>query len=209
MTEFYHQLEDLFFYKELYFRIGFKSLKRVNIKENGGGTPKPMVEYVLNTLRRTECVGRILVVGPELEMREKLDSDLLADNRIELIQQKESYGRNVKLGYERAGLKHVLYVAADSPATKPQDIKEFIGICRQLYDQYELIYPVVKESLLRPYYKLFPRPFFRMIPDNIFPPDYIDANDAREDGRVGFRITSMAFANLQNVSVRISMKHIT
>jgi hypothetical protein len=55
----------------------------------------------------------------------------------------------------------------------------------------------VKESLLKKYYRLFPRPCFKMIPDSIFPTNYIEAEDLREDGRVGFRITSMAFANLE------------
>ena len=40
-----------------------------------------------------------------------------------------------------------------------------------------------------------------MVPDNIFPTDYIDEKDLREDGRVGFRITSMAFANLEGFPV--------
>jgi hypothetical protein len=40
-----------------------------------------------------------------------------------------------------------------------------------------------------------------MIPDTIFPTDYIDEEDIREDGRTGFRITSMAFANLEGFPV--------
>ncbi|MBW1909240.1 MAG: hypothetical protein JRJ11_06820, partial [Deltaproteobacteria bacterium] len=42
---------------------------------------------------------------------------------------------------------------------------------------------------------------FKMIPDNMFPADYIDEEDVRKDGRVGFRITSLAFANLENFPV--------
>lgn len=200
--EFYHQLEDFFSYKEWYFRRGYKSLKRINLKRRAGGKPKPMVEYILNTLRNVEEIDRILVVGPEKEMREKIDPDLLSEgSNIELVQQKESYGRNVKEGYNRAGEKHVLFVTADSPTTREKDVSEFIGICRELYDEYELIYPLVKESLLRKYYRLFPRPYFRMIPDNMFPVDYIGQEDHREDGRIGFRITSMAFANLEGFPV--------
>ena len=200
--EFYHQVEDLFSYREWYFRIGYKSLKRIKVKGGLTDKPRPMVEYILNTLRNTECIDKILVVGPEKEMREKIDPDLLSEgSNIELVQQKESYGGNVKEGYDRAGEKYVLYVTSDSPTTKEEDICEFIEICRELYDQYDSIYPLVKESLLKKYYKLFPRPCFRMIPDNIFPADYIDEEDLREDGRVGFRITSMAFANLEGFPV--------
>ena len=61
--------------------------------------------------------------------------------------------------------------------------------------------PLVKESFLSKYNRLFPRPFFKMIPDTIIPADYIDNEDIREDGRIGFRITSMAFANLKNFPV--------
>ena len=200
--EFYHQLEDLFFYKEWYFRRGYKSLKKIKIRRGESGKPKPMVEYILNTLRKTEKIDRILVVGPEKEIGEKIDPDLLSHgSNITLIQQKENFGQNVKEGYNHAGKKHVLFVASDSPTTKEEDISEFIEICEALYSEYDVIYPIVKESLLRRYYKRFPRPVFRMAPDNIFPPDYIDEEDIREDGRVGFRITSMAFANFDNFPV--------
>ena len=200
--EFYHQLEDLFSYREWYFRTGYKSLKRIKVKRGVTDKPRPMVEYILNTLRNTECIDRILIVGPEKEIREKIDPDLLSEgSNIELVQQKESYGHNVKEGYCRAGERYVLFVTSDSPTTKEEDVSEFIEICRELSNEYDLIYPLVKESLLRQYHKLFPRPFFRMIPDTIFPADYIDEEDIREDGRAGFRITSMAFANLEGFPV--------
>ena len=200
--EFYHQLEDLFFYREWYFRRGYKSLKKMKLRRGGGVKPKPMVEYILNTLRNTEKIDRILVVGPEKEMREQIDPDLLSkDSNITLIDQKDNFGQNVKEGYYHAGEKHVLFVASDSPTTKEEDVSEFLSICDELHNEYDVIYPLVKESLLRRYYRAFPRPFFRMTPDNIFPPDYIDEEDIREDGRVGFRITCMALANFEGFSV--------
>lgn len=200
--EFWHQLEDLFSYREWYFRRGFKSLKKIKATRGVAGKPRPMVEYILNTLRNTEEIDRIIVVGPEKEMREKIDPDLLSEgSNITLIQQKESFGLNVKKGYNHAGEKYVLFVTSDSPTTKGKDISEFIEICKRLYNEYDLIYPLVKESLLKRYYRSFPRPFFKMIPDNIFPIDYIDKEEIRKDGRVGFRITSMAFVNLENFPV--------
>jgi CTP:molybdopterin cytidylyltransferase MocA len=200
--EFWHQLEDLFSYREWYFRRGYKSLRRLKLKRNAPGKPRPMVEYILHTLRNTECIDQILLVGPEKEIREKVDPVLLsADSHIEIIPQKESYGHNVKAGYERAGEEHVLFITSDSPTTKEEDICEFIEICGKLRHEYDLIFPVVKESLLRKYHKLFPRPFFRMIPDTIFPAEYIHEKEVQEDGRVGFRITSMAFANLDGFPV--------
>ena len=200
--EFYHQFEDLITYREWYFRRGYKSLKRIKVKRGVNGKPRPMVEYILSTLRNTECIDKIIVVGPEKEIRGKIDPDLLSEGtNIELVQQKESYGHNVKEGYDRAGEEFVLFVTSDSPTTRKEDVSEFIEICRELYNEYDLIYPLVKESWLKRYYKLFPRPYFRMIPDTIFPTDYIDEEDVREDGSSGFRITSMAFANLMNFPV--------
>ena len=200
--EFYHQLEDLFSYREWYFRRGYKSLKRIKLNRGAAVKSRPMLEYILNTLRNTECIDKILVVGPEREIREKIDPDLLSEgSNIELVQQKETFGYNVKEGYDRAGEKYVLFVTSDSPTTKEGDVSEFIEICRALYNEYDFIYPLVKESLLMRYHMLFPRPFFRMIPDTMFPTDYIDEEDIREDGRVGFRITSMAFANLEGFPV--------
>lgn len=200
--EFWHQLEDLFSYREWYFRRGYKSLKKIKATRGVGDKAKPMVEYILNTLRNTKEIDRIIVVGPLKEMREKIDPGLLSEeSNITLIQQKESFGQNVKEGYNHAGEKYVLFVASDSPTTREADVSEFIGICRELSNEYDWIYPIVKESLLKRYYRLFPRPFFKMVPDNIFPNDYIDEDEVREDGRVGFRITSMAFANLENFPV--------
>lgn len=199
--EFYYQLEDFIAYGEWYFRIGFKSLKRIKRKGAIDGEVRPMVEYILCTLNDIDCIDRILVVGPEKEMREKLCPELMAEEKIELVQQKDSFGQNVKTGYELAGQKHVLFVTADSPTTRAEDIVEFIDICRDLTGSYDLIYPLVKESLLRKYYRLFPRPVFKMIPDTIIPEHYIQPEDLREDGRVGFRNTSMTCANLENVPV--------
>ena len=62
LKEFWHQLEDLVTYREWYFRRGYKSLRKIRGGRRGG-TPRPMVEYILNTLRRTREIGRIVVVG--------------------------------------------------------------------------------------------------------------------------------------------------
>jgi CTP:molybdopterin cytidylyltransferase MocA len=201
--EFFYQMEDLITYYEWYFRIGYKSLKRINIKGSQPDGPRPMVEYILHTLTHLESIEQILVVGPEKEMKEKLDSELLsAGGRIRLIEQQDSFGQNVKLGYELAGQKFVLFVTSDSPTTREQDVAEFIELCRELYQDYDFIYPIVKESVMKKYHRFFPRPFFRMIPDTIIPTDYIEPEDLREDGRAGFRITSMAFVNLADFSVK-------
>jgi len=200
LREFYYQLEDLFTYREWYFRIGYKSLKRLNLKGDVIGEPRPMLEYILHTLVNVECINQILVVGPEKEIREKIDPTFLsAGSKIRLVQQLDSFGQNVKKGYDLAGQKFALFVTSDSPTTKTEDVFEFIQLCQKLYHDYDLIYPFVKESFLKKYSRLFPRPFFKMIPDTIIPADYIDQNDIREDRRVGFRITSMAFANIRNI----------
>ncbi len=201
--ELFYQIEDLIAYHEWFFRIGYKSLKRINIKGNLFGGPRPMVEYILNTLVQLDHIGQILVVGPEKEMRKKLDPTLLSVNdKIRLVDQGNSFGQNVKLGYDLAGQKHVLFVTSDSPTTREQDVCEFIALCCQLHQEYDVIYPVVKESVLKKYHRFFPRPFFKMIPDTILPADYIEPEDLREDGRAGFRITSMAFANLTGFPVQ-------
>ena len=120
--EFYYQLEDLITYKEWYFRVGYKSLKRIKKKGGIEGEARPMVEYILHTLKKMNSIDRVLVVGPEKEMRDKIDPEFFsAGSKFEIIQQKDNFGQNVKEGYERAGEKFVLFVTADSPTTKEAD----------------------------------------------------------------------------------------
>ena len=71
IREFYHQIEDLITYGEWYFRIGYKSLKRIKRKGGISGEARPMVEYILHTLKRIDSIDQVLVVGPEKEMREE------------------------------------------------------------------------------------------------------------------------------------------
>ncbi len=202
LREFYHQLEDIWSYHEWYFRRGFKALKRIKLK--GMQKPRPMVEYIMGTLDRIESIDDIVVVGPEKEMREKLDPNLLeSSGKIRLMQQRGSYGDNVMAGYEASSRDYVLFLTADSPTTKEEAISEFISICRKLENRYDTVYPIVKESLLMKYFKHFPRPCFRMKPDSIIPHDYLISTDFRDDGRVGFRITSMTYANLQHASAEL------
>ena len=79
LREFYHQLEDLFFYKEWYFRRGYKALRRIRLGRGLTDTARPMVEYILNTLKEADFIDKILVVGPEKEIRERIDPELLAE----------------------------------------------------------------------------------------------------------------------------------
>lgn len=203
IKEFYRQLEDLITYREWYFRIGYKSLKRIKIRNGIFSEARPMLEYILHTLNNIDIIDQIIVIGPEKEIKEKIAPEYLSANgKIKLVQQEDSFGENVMKGYELAGQEHVLFVTSDSPTTKEEDVTEFIQICRGLCDQYELIYPLVKETILKKYHRLFPRPFFKMIPDTIIPTDYVDTEDFREDGRVGFRITSMACAKLKDFPFR-------
>ena len=203
LREFYYQLEDFVAYGEWYFRIGYKSLRRIKRRGGIAGEARPLVEYILRTLLKVDGIDHILVIGPLKEMKEKLDPALFGgESKIKLVQQKDSFGQNVRAGYDLAGEEHVLYVTSDSPTTRPEDVSEFIELSRKLCQDYDLIYPLVKESLLKIYQRLFPRPFFKVIPDTILPPDYVTSEDLREDGRVGFRNTSMACANLKNFPVK-------
>jgi len=159
-----------------------------------------MVEYILHALRNVESIDDILVVGPEKETEKKVNPILLEDDKIKVIQQTDSYGGNVQEGYKKAGKKYVLYVTADSPTTRKEDVIEFLDVCEKLYGQYDIIYPMVKESLHKKHKKLPRILYFRMIPDNMIPSNYIEKSDIDEKGWVGFKATSMAFVKLEGVS---------
>jgi len=202
--EIYYQLEHLWYYREWSygesnFMRGYKSLKPTRRKIDGVEKQKPMVEYILNTLSKVESIDNILVVGPKKEIKEKVDPELLENDKIQIVQQTESYGGNVKKGYELTGKEYVLYVVADSPTTRENDVIEFLDICEKLYGQYDIIYPMVKESLHRKHKKLPRKLYFRMMPDNMIPSNYIEKSEIDEKGWVGFKATSMAFVRLEGV----------
>ncbi len=197
--ELFHQIEDLLCYGEWYFQRGYKSLRRILLR--GSPIARPMLEYTLDTLMAVERIEKIIIVGPQKEINERLHIGH-PDSRVEVIGQEGSFGKNALAGYRHSGKKHVLFSTSDTPTTTPDDIEEFLSICSELGDRYDMVYPVVKKSYLDRYMSAFPRKCFYMVPDSIYPPDYIDESDLKRNNRAGFRISSLAYADLSECSAR-------
>lgn len=213
--EFWSQLEDLFYYHEMYLRLTYKAVRPLKWKMDGVEAKRPMIEYILFTLQNMPEIEKVVTIGPKKEIEDSLEYKLRIYDKCEVIEQTDSFGGNVKKAYEFAGNKPSLFVTADSPTTKEDSIREFLGICNTLKNNYQLIYPIVSERILKPYEKFFPRPYLRILLDSIYPKDYAKKKEEKirrsffkyifdfffpEDKREGIRITSMSWADLNKVS---------
>lgn len=213
--EFWSQLEDLFYYHEIYLRRTYKAVRHLKWKLDGVDAKRPMIEYTLSTLQNMPEIEKVVAIGPKKEIEDSLEYKLRIYDKCEIIEQTDSFGGNVKKAYGVAGNKPTLIITADSPTTKEDSIREFLGICDKLKNNYQFIYPIVSERVLKPYEKFFPRPYLRILLDNIYPKEYAKKKEEKirrsffkyifdfffpEDKREGVRITSMAWADLNKVS---------
>ncbi|MAG08494.1 hypothetical protein CMO89_03405 [Candidatus Woesearchaeota archaeon] len=203
LKEFFYQIGDLFRYKELHFRLGYKVLKGIKGNIDGKVEERPMFEHILSELQKVERIGKIILVAPKEAMGEDLERRISSQyDKCEIVDQADSFGGNVKKPYEEDPNRgHVLYLTADSPTTKKADIEEFLSICDKLRDKYGLIYPIVSKGRLVKSGKLLRRICFEVNPSGIFPEDYFDNEDSDKNGRVGMRITSMAYVDLKGIQV--------
>jgi len=166
--------------------------------------PRPMVEYSLDSLLSAESIDNIFVVGPRNAIEENILEKYLENPKVHIVQQGNSFGANVKLGQGAAGKGHCLFLTADSPTTTSNDIDECVQKGMSVMEncspgEYGAVYPVVKKSILEATKRFGARKYFWMIPDTLVCDDYLNSEDFDSSDRVGFRITSMGFADVSTV----------
>ncbi|PKK85451.1 MAG: hypothetical protein CVT48_05330 [Thermoplasmata archaeon HGW-Thermoplasmata-1] len=197
--EFLRQLEDFFYYHELYFKIGFKALKR--FRKKSGGTPvvKHLFEFPLGALQDCDRIGRIIIVGPKKEILDKAGTRLFSDYpKAELIDQGGSFGENVMRGYRAAGKRHVLFAACDTPYVTSEAYCEFLDICESDGLKKDEYGAVVGRNRLGPYEGVLRRPYLKILPKGILPADYFKISEYTfRKGREGIRLANMALLDLQ------------
>lgn len=99
---------------------------------------KPMLCYVINALKSSAYIGKIVVIGFP-EFKEYLDKDVI------LLECGESLVDNIEIGMDYLGAQnHVLVVTSDIPMLTQEAVDDFIRRC-QGHTQ-DLFYPIVSKT---------------------------------------------------------------
>lgn len=102
---------------------------------------KHMIEYVVETLRKSASIGRIAVVGP----KDKLEP-VIGDSVDYIIEGTDSIVSNILLALEYfPDEKEVLIVTSDIPMITKEAIEDFIDRCRQ--KDIDLGYSIVEKKV--------------------------------------------------------------
>ncbi|KUO74338.1 MAG: hypothetical protein APF77_16430 [Clostridia bacterium BRH_c25] len=102
---------------------------------------KHMIEYVVETLRKTSCIGRIAVVGP----KDKLEA-VIGDIVDNIIEGTDSIVSNVLLALDYfPEERELLIVTSDIPMITKEAIEDFIARCRQ--KDVDLCYSIVDRKV--------------------------------------------------------------
>jgi len=102
---------------------------------------KHMIEYVVETLRKSSLIGRIAVVGPKDKLLPVIGG--IVDN---IIEGTDSIVSNILLALDYfSGEKEILIVTSDIPMITREAIEDFIARCRQ--KDVELCYSIVDKKV--------------------------------------------------------------
>jgi 2-phospho-L-lactate guanylyltransferase (CobY/MobA/RfbA family) len=101
---------------------------------------KPMVQHVIDAVKKVEEINNLVIVGPE-----KLNDISKGDYNIIIPE-----GRminNIKRGIEALNNQnHILIITSDIPLVTPEIIKEFLHRCKK-EKRYDLFYPVISREI--------------------------------------------------------------
>jgi molybdopterin-guanine dinucleotide biosynthesis protein A len=117
-----------------------------------------MVEYVVQAIKKTESVGKIAIVGPVEQLRDKFQDD--AD--IVLAPGGDTVALSVLNGLAvLPESEFVLTASSDIPLINGQSLEGFIASCMQLGTA-DIYYPIVERSLSEQTYPGAQRTFVRL-----------------------------------------------
>jgi len=208
-------------YGEHYIEKGYKPLHEFSLHVDGKTVSKPLLQFTLEVLMEDPEVEDIVIVGHKGRIERRL-GELLSHSKKPLIvldqrdpipeeamkilnvDKKEtpthSVGGNLIKGYwaSRAGEKHkpALFVASDSPFTSMDFINRFLENCRKVKGDPAIVMPAIYTNPTR---------------DNLGRPPLLLVNDTDYDipegkdrqGRNGFRLSSVLYANPHNLDINM------
>lgn len=101
---------------------------------------KPMVKYVVDAAAKSRYVDRVVIVGPERQLREFFD-----DKVFHIAQCGDSMVENILIGIEMLQSRgKVLLLTSDIPLITPEAIDDFIDRCNAA--EGDVYYPIVSRE---------------------------------------------------------------
>lgn len=106
---------------------------------------KTMVEYVVDALKASERINRIVVVGPPDELKKKLTGE------VAVVSSGGNIMQNVLAGLKQLpAAGYVLLATCDIPLITPQAIEDFLDLCKNR--RADLYYPIIPRSVVEKKY---------------------------------------------------------
>jgi len=206
-------------YGETFIESGYKPLREFHILKKDQKISKPLMQFALEALSESSLVEEIIIVGHQMLIEQRLGGILntldkpyrmvnqnakipqVAINLLNIDAKKikpNSMAGNMVKGYaaSTALLKkeHALFVASDSPLTSTHFIKQFLHLAKTYPEDTRIVFPAViieheEDDLGRKPLRLYNDSSYKL-------PGFTD-----NYGRQGFRLSSLAFANLYHMNL--------
>lgn len=101
---------------------------------------KPMVQHVIDAVKKVEEIDDVVIVGPE-ELNE------VTENNYNIIIPEGEMINNIKRGIEALNNQnHILIITSDIPLVTPEIIREFLHRCEK-EKKYDLFYPLISKEI--------------------------------------------------------------
>ena len=200
-------------YGEKFIETGYKPLREFKAIENGKEISRPLIQYTLEKLFKSNLISEIVIVGHRMLIEQRLgafidqfekpcrilNQNAQIDNEIieslNIIARKvkhNSVAGNLIKGYAATTAfedkKHVLFVASDSPLTSLEFIENFVHHVEAVQKEAAIIIPAI---LIQGKKDKFGRHPLKLINDT----EYQLSGVSDSSGRQGFRLSSLIAAN--------------
>ena len=216
-------------YGEKFIETGYKPLREFKSMENGKEVYKPLIQYTLEKLFKSDFISEIVIVGHRMLIEQRLgdfidqfekpcrilnqNTKIAGDviKRLNIISRKvkhNSVAGNVIKGYAATTAfedrKHALFVASDSPLTSMEFIENFVHRVEEVQNEATIILPAI---LIRDKRDRFGRHPLKLLNDTEYQLSGITDNT----GRQGFRLSCVMAVNpylfdMNTVNVAYSLR---
>lgn len=107
---------------------------------------KPIISYVLNALKESKEIDKIVVIGPRKDFL-----SLIEDKSFEILDQEESLLNNLEKGINFLDSERKIFISSsDIPLITPFCVDEFLKKCQK--EDFGAFYPIMKkENILKKY----------------------------------------------------------